>query len=66
MTATEYETALKRGFRCGYSLAKAIHDAGGDVDMNRLTGMSLMDFITTIAAPNGIQFVYREEVAKDR
>lgn len=43
---------------CVLSLTEAITDAGGSVSAERLKTMTLMEFITDIAAPNYIRFVY--------
>lgn len=40
------------------SLMQAIRDAGGDVSPAKFEGMTLLGFMTTIAAQNNIRFHY--------
>jgi hypothetical protein len=43
---------------CAMSLSKAISDAGGNVPVEELKTMSFMNFLSDIAAPNNIRFVF--------
>lgn len=45
-------------FQCVASLLKAIADAGGHVDADRLGDMTITEFITAIAGQNNIRFIY--------
>ncbi len=44
---------------CIHSLLVAIADAGEMVDTQEILGMSMEQFIITIAAPNNIRFYYK-------
>lgn len=59
--ADKYEQVRREAFECGLSLAAAIQDAGGSVGsvLKNLRTMKLIDFIATVAAQNGIRFIYR-------
>jgi hypothetical protein len=50
--------------KCVMSLAQAIQRAGGSVG-DHVLNMSLRDFITEVAGPNGIRFVYEKEKSED-
>jgi hypothetical protein len=48
----------REGFECGYSLAKAVYEAGGSIALADLANMTLEDFCVKVAAQNGIRFVF--------
>lgn len=51
--------ARREGFETGLSLARAIQYAGGSVPtVAELSEMTMMDFITKMAAQNAIRFHY--------
>ena len=51
--------ARRQGFEAGISLARAIQVAGGAIPAyDRLSKMTVDEFITTIAAQNGIRFTF--------
>jgi len=51
--------AQRVGFETGLSFARAIQDAGGRIPTRaELSGMSVVEFISAIAAQNGIRFHY--------
>ena len=59
MSGDRYVQARKEAVECVNSLNKAMQDAGGSIpDAKRLEEMSLMEFITTVAAQNHIRFCY--------
>ena len=50
--------AREGAFECTLSLCKAMEDAGGSISRADFDKMSLMDFITNVAAQNNIRFVF--------
>lgn len=57
----DYEKARLQTVECVNSLQSAITAAGGNIiDTQRMLDMSLMEFITTIAAQNNIHFYYKQ------
>lgn len=45
---------------CSGSLIQAIYDAGGLIRVDELMGMTLREFISTVAAQNNIRFIYKK------
>lgn len=61
MSTERFERARKEGFEAGLSLARAIQRAGGAVpEPESIGSMTMLEFITTIAAQNGIRFHFQE------
>lgn len=57
-----YEVAAGGAIACVTSLSIAMQRSGGAVmSVKRMQEMSLMDFITSIAAQNDIRFVYEKK-----
>lgn len=51
--------ARRDGFEAGLSLARAVQDAGGRIPtVAELDGMTVVEFISKIAAQNAIRFHY--------
>lgn len=57
----KYIAARKQTVDCVTSLHKAVQDAGGTIlGTEKLENMTVMEFVTTIAAQNNIRFHYKQ------
>jgi len=63
MGENRFVEARAEAVECALSLAKAVHDAGGSFASLDLNTMTVMEFITEVAAQNGIRFVYVKPVS---
>jgi hypothetical protein len=59
-----HSDSRRDAMQCTLSLCKAIHDAGGNYTSMDFDNMSVTEFITTVAAQNGIRFVFVKPVEK--
>ena len=59
-----YKKTRQDAIECTLSLCEAMETAGGSIVRANFDNLSLMDFITNIAAPNGIRFVCVKPVNK--
>ena len=59
-----YKKARLDAIECTLSLCEAMETAGGSIVQADFENLSLMDFIMTIAAQNGIRFVCVKPVNK--
>ena len=66
MSGDRYVDTRIQAVDCVTTLHKAMQDAGGSIlDVESLETMTVMQFITTIAAQNNIRFHYKKQVVKN-
>lgn len=67
MSGDQYVKTREQSIDCITSFHQAMQDAGGSLlSFDLLKSMSLLEFMTTIAAQNNIRFYYKQPVEKCR